>query len=52
MDTTGLGHLFAKTKSDLQTEQAFGVLLIATVISAAAFLGAGWIEKKVRERYS
>jgi hypothetical protein len=30
----------------------FGASLVATVISAAAFLGAGWVEKKVRERYS
>jgi NitT/TauT family transport system permease protein len=51
MGTTGLGYLFAKTKSDFQTEQAFGASLVATVISAAAFLGAGWVEKKVRERY-
>ena len=51
MGTTGLGYLFAKTKSDFQTEQAFGASLVATVISAAAFLAAGWVEKKVRERY-
>jgi NitT/TauT family transport system permease protein len=52
MGTTGLGYLFAKTKADFQTEQAFGASLVATVISAAAFLAAGWVEKKVRERYS
>jgi len=52
MGTTGLGYLFAKTKSDFQTEQAFGASLVATVISAAAFLAAGWVEKKVRERYA
>ena len=52
MGTTGLGYLFAKTKSDFQTEQAFGASLVATVISATAFLAAGWVEKKVRERYS
>ena len=51
MGTTGLGYLFAKTKSDFQTEQAFGASLVATVISAAAFLAAGWVEKKVSERY-
>jgi ABC-type nitrate/sulfonate/bicarbonate transport system permease component len=52
MGTTGLGYLFAKTKSDFQTEQAFGASLVATIISAAAFLAAGWVEKKVRERYA
>lgn len=52
MGTTGLGYLFAKTKSDFQTEQAFGASLVATVISAVAFLAAGWVEKKVRERYA
>jgi NitT/TauT family transport system permease protein len=52
MGTTGLGYLFAKTKSDFQTEQAFGASLVATVISASAFLAAGWVEKKVRERYT
>jgi len=52
MGTTGLGYLFAKTKSDFQTEQAFGASLVATVISATAFLAAGWVEKRVRERYS
>ena len=52
MGTTGLGYLFAKTKSDFQTEQAFGASLVATVISAAAFLAAGWVEKKVREKYA
>ena len=50
--TDGLGYLFAKTKSEFQTEQAFGVSAVATIISAAAFLGAGWVEKKVRERYA
>ena len=25
---------------------------MATVISAAAFLAAGWVEKRVRERYA
>ncbi|MBS0522511.1 MAG: ABC transporter permease subunit [Proteobacteria bacterium] len=52
MGTTGLGYLFAKTKADFQTERAFGASLVATVISASAFLAAGWVEKKVRERYS
>lgn len=52
MGTTGLGYLFAKTKSDFQTEQAFGASLVATAISASAFLAAGWVEKKVRERYT
>ena len=52
MGTTGLGYLFAKTKSDFQTEQAFGASAVATVISATAFLLAGWVEKRVRERYS
>jgi ABC-type nitrate/sulfonate/bicarbonate transport system permease component len=52
MGTTGLGYLFAKTKADFQTEQAFGASLVATVISAAAFLAAGWVEKKIRERYA
>jgi NitT/TauT family transport system permease protein len=52
MGTTGLGYLFAKTKADFQTEQAFGASLVATVISASAFLAAGWVERKVRERYS
>ena len=51
MGTTGLGYLFAKTKSDFQTEQAFGVSIVATVISAAAYLGAGWVEKRVKEKY-
>jgi NitT/TauT family transport system permease protein len=52
MGTSGLGYLFAKTKADFQTEQAFGASLVATVISASAFLAAGWVEKKVRERYA
>lgn len=52
MGTTGLGYLFAKTKSEFQTEQAFGASAVATIISAAAFLAAGWVEKKVRERYA
>lgn len=52
MGTEGLGYLFAKTKSEFQTEQAFGVSAVATIISAAAFLGAGWVEKKVREKYT
>jgi NitT/TauT family transport system permease protein len=52
MGTEGLGYLFAKTKSEFQTEQAFGVSAVATIISAAAFLGAGWVEKKVREKYA
>ncbi|MGQ3302389.1 ABC transporter permease [Reyranella sp.] len=51
MGTSGLGYLFAKTKSDFQTEQAFGASAVATVISATAFLLAGWVEKRVRERY-
>ena len=51
MGTSGLGYLFAKTKSDFQTEQAFGASAVATVISAAAFLAAGWVEKRIRERY-
>ena len=52
MGTSGLGYLFAKTKSDFQTEQAFGASAVATVISATAFLLAGLVEKRVRERYS
>lgn len=52
MGTTGLGYLFAKTKSNFQTEQAFGVSIVATVISAAAYLGAGWVERRVRDRYA
>ena len=52
MGTTGLGYLFAKTKADFQTEQAFGASLVAPVISASAFLAAGWVEMKVRERYT
>ena len=39
-------------RPDFQTEQAFGASLVATVISASAFLAAGWVEKKVRERYT
>jgi hypothetical protein len=41
MGTGGPGHLFAKTKADFQIEQAFGVSLVAMVISAMAFLAAG-----------
>ena len=52
MGTTGLGYLFAKTKSEFQTEQAFGASAVATIISAAAFLAAGWVEKRVREKYA
>jgi ABC-type nitrate/sulfonate/bicarbonate transport system permease component len=52
MGTTGLGYLFAKTKSDFQMEQAFGASAVATIISATAFLAAGWVEKRVRDRYS
>ncbi len=52
MGTTGLGYLVAKTKSDFQTEQAFGVSAVATIISTAAFLAAGWIERRVRGRYA
>ena len=52
MGTSGLGYLFAKTKSDFQTEQAFGASMVATVISATAFLLAGWVERRVRERYA
>jgi ABC-type nitrate/sulfonate/bicarbonate transport system permease component len=52
MGTTGLGYLFAKTKADFDTEQAFGASAVATIISASAFLLAGWVEKRVRERYS
>ncbi len=52
MGTTGLGYLFAKTKSEFQTEQAFGASMVATIISAAAFLAAGWVEKRVREAYT
>lgn len=52
MGTSGLGYLFAKTKSDFQTEQAFGASAVATVISATAFLLAGWVERRVRERYA
>jgi NitT/TauT family transport system permease protein len=51
MGTAGLGYLFAKTKSDFQTEQAFGASVVATVISATAFLLAGLIERRIRERY-
>jgi NitT/TauT family transport system permease protein len=51
MGTTGLGYLFAKTKSDFQTEQAFGASAVATAISATAFLLAGWVERRVRERF-
>jgi ABC-type nitrate/sulfonate/bicarbonate transport system permease component len=52
MGTSGLGYLFAKTKADFQTEQAFGVSAVATIISAGAFLLAGRVERRVRERYS
>ncbi|HEY6980242.1 ABC transporter permease [Reyranella sp.] len=52
MGTSGLGYLFAKTKSDFQTEQAFGASAVATAISAAAFLLAGRVERWARERYS
>jgi ABC-type nitrate/sulfonate/bicarbonate transport system permease component len=52
MGTSGLGYLFAKTKSDFQTEQAFGASAVATVISATAFLLAGLVERRVRERYA
>ncbi|NDH61372.1 MAG: ABC transporter permease subunit [Alphaproteobacteria bacterium] len=52
MGTSGLGYLFAKTKSDFQTEQAFGASVVATVISATAFLLAGLVEKRVRARYA
>jgi NitT/TauT family transport system permease protein len=52
MGTSGLGYLFAKTKADFQTEQAFGASAVATVISATAFLLAGWVERRVRERYA
>jgi len=39
---------------DLQlvTERAFGTSVVATVISATGFLLAGWVEKRVRERFS
>lgn len=51
MGTTGLGYLFAKTKQDFQTEQAFGASAVATIISAAAYLGAGWVERRVKDKY-
>jgi NitT/TauT family transport system permease protein len=51
MGTSGLGYLFAQTKADFQTERAFGTSVVATVISATAFLAAGWVEKRVRERF-
>jgi NitT/TauT family transport system permease protein len=52
MGTSGLGYLFAQTKADFQTERAFGTSVVATVISATGFLLAGWVEKRVRERFS
>lgn len=52
MGTTGLGYLFAKTKQDFQTEQAFGASAVATIISAAAYLGAGWVERRVKDKYA
>ncbi len=52
MGTTGLGYLFAETKAEFRTEQAFGASAVATIISAGAFLAAGWVEKRVRERYT
>lgn len=52
MGTTGLGYLFAKTKSEFQTEQAFGASAVATIISAASFLAAGALERRVRDRYT
>ena len=52
MGTSGLGYLFAQTKADFQTERAFGTSVVATVISATAFLVAGWVEKRVRELYT
>jgi ABC-type nitrate/sulfonate/bicarbonate transport system permease component len=52
MGTTGLGYLFAVTKQEFYTERAFGTSVIATLISVAAFLLAGFVEGRVRKRFT
>lgn len=52
MGTSGLGFIFAKTKDELQTEQAFGASIVATVISVVAFLIASRIEHRIRDHYT
>jgi sulfonate transport system permease protein len=52
MGTSGLGHTFSESRALLQPERAWGAIVVAVVLSVCAFLGAGWIEKQGRERWS
>ena len=56
LDARDLAHYLASRewegRAGAYAIQGLGASLVATVISASAFLAAGWVEKKVRERYS
>ena len=52
MGTTGLGYLFAATKSDFNMERAFGTSVVATAVSVACFVSAMVAERRVRERWT
>ena len=52
MDWSRFVEVIASPRALASYKLSFGASLVATIISAAAFLAAGWVEKKVREKYS
>lgn len=50
--TSGLGQLFRESRALLQTQRAWGAIIVAIVVSVAAYLLAYRAELQVRERWS
>jgi ABC-type nitrate/sulfonate/bicarbonate transport system permease component len=48
--SAGLGHIFADTKSEFNMDQAIGVALLGTFISALFSGVASWLSRKINER--
>ena len=52
MQTGGLGALFAVTMQQFDIPRAFGASILAMLLSAALYSIAGWLEHRIRARYS
>jgi sulfonate transport system permease protein len=50
--TTGLGELFRESRALLEPQRAWGAIIVAVVVSVAAYLLAYRVELRVRDRWS
>lgn len=50
--TSGLGHTFSESRVRLETEAAWGAILVAIVLSVMSYLAAELLDRRVRPRFT